>query len=127
MAVALKVSLRNEIDRLKKNIGQRSSGITSLRNELKKHEEIYNLLAGDRVEARRARRTGTRVKARRVRSGERVDWSSVLNGLPKSFTSSVVQEQAPNTKSKAYLRQVVVRWVKEGKVKRIERGKYRKI
>jgi predicted transcriptional regulator of viral defense system len=57
-----------------------------------------------------------------------VDWKSVLKGLPKTFTiSSAAQRGRLSAKAKTYLRGVLVRWVKQGKVKRIERGTYQKV
>lgn len=56
-----------------------------------------------------------------------MDWDAVLEKLPDSFS---VQELA-NTrkakgKAKGYLHQIVAGWVKEGKVRRLERGMYQK-
>ena len=120
MAIDLKVSVSEEISQLKKNIAQRTSELASLKDELKRDERVYELLSDNR-----ARRHAPR---RRDRKSGRVDWKSVLEGLPKTFTiSSAAQRGRLSAKAKTYLRGVLVRWVKKGKVKRIERGKYQKV
>ncbi len=44
MAVDLKVSVRSEINQLKKNITQKTFELTSLKNELRRHELSTNFL-----------------------------------------------------------------------------------
>jgi hypothetical protein len=46
MAVNLIRSVRREIDRLQKEISQRSSDLASLKGELKRYEKAYQLLRG---------------------------------------------------------------------------------
>ncbi len=70
MAVDLKVSVRSEINQLKKNIAQRASELASLKGELKRHARVHELLGGQRA------------RTRRMRRGPRVDWNSVLGGFP---------------------------------------------
>jgi hypothetical protein len=119
MAVDLRVSIRRGIAQLKRTIGRRRSELAALNQELKKHGRVYQLLT--RSNARRRR------PARKARRGPRLNWNGVLKQLPSAFTiSRLAGSRAVRGKSKAYLRQVVVRWAKLGKVKRTGRGKYQK-
>ena len=119
MATNLISSVREEISQITKSIAQKNSELASLKNELKKHERVYELLSDNRARRRAPRR--------RVVKSTTVDWNSALNGLPSSFTiSDLAKKSGVRGKPNPYLRQVVVRWMKEGKTKRIGRGKYRK-
>ncbi len=66
MAVDLKVSVSKEITSLRKIIAQKTSELASLKDELKRHQRVYELLGGQRA------------RTRRMRRGPRVDWNSVL-------------------------------------------------
>ncbi len=120
MAVDLKVSVRSEINQLKKNITQKTSELTSLKNELRRHERVHKLLGGGRARTRR-----TRVRGKRAVT---VDWNSVLRGLPATFTlNHIARKRALKSKPRVYLRQAVFRWAKQGKIKRIGRRMFRKV
>ena len=115
-------SIKREIDRLKKEIGQRTSELAALKDRLIKHQRAYRLLAGGDTKAQRpVRRRGT---ARRTTP---VNWNSMLDQLPSRFTVRDIAKAADaGRKSSGYVRQVAVRWAKQGKTKRIGRGKYQK-
>ncbi len=120
MAVDLKVSVRSEINQLKKNITQKTSELTSLKNELRRHERVYKLLGGGRARTRRPRVRGKRAVT--------VDWNSVLGGLPATFTlNHIARKRALKSKPRVYLRQAVFRWAKQGKIKRIGQRRFRKV
>jgi len=113
----LTATVRREINRIRKDIAQKSSELQSLSGELQRHERVYRLLAAE---------SGRRPRVR-ARRGRLVDWSDVLKGLPSSFTiDDIARRPAVRTKPRAYLRQVVVRWAKQRKIKRAGRGKYLK-
>ena len=57
MSENLTTSVRREIDRLKKEIGQRTSQLASLKDDLRRHQKVYGLLRGADRTARRPRRT----------------------------------------------------------------------
>jgi hypothetical protein len=116
-------SVTREIDRLKKEIGQRASELAAVKDELIKHQRAYRLLAGRDTRAQRpARRRG------RARRTTPVNWNSMLDQLPSHFTVGVLAKAAgARRKSSAYVRQVAVRWAKQGKTKRVGRGKYQKV
>ncbi len=123
MADNLSAAVRKEIDRLKKEIGQRSSQLAALKDELIRDQRVYGLLGGAARRVRRPRRTPGR--ANRTAP---VNWNSVLGGLPNPFTiGDIAKATDAKGKSPVYLRQVAVRWAKLGKTKRVERGRYQKV
>lgn len=120
MAVNLKASVRRAINELEKNIAQKASELASLKDELKRHARVHELLGGKRTRTRTARARGKR--------GVTVDWNSVLKGLPATFTiGHMYRMSAVKGKARAYLRHVVVKWAKQRKIKRTGWGRYRKI
>jgi len=119
MAVNLEASVRRAINELKKNIAQKASELASLKDELKKHARVHELLRGKRLKTRRRGR-GKR--------GVTVNWNSVLKGLPATFTlNHIARKRALKSKPRVYLRQAVFRWAKQGKIKRIGQRRFRKV
>jgi hypothetical protein len=116
-------SVKREIDRLKKEIGQRISELATLKDGLIKHQRAYRLLGGGNTSAQRSgKRRG------RARSTTPVNWNSMLDQLPSRFTvGDLAKEAVARRNSPGYVRQVAVRWAKQGKTKRIGRGKYQKV
>ena len=116
-------SVKRELDRLKKEIGQRTSELAASKDELIKHQKAYRLLAGGDIKAQRpGRRRG------RARRATPANWDSVLDRLPSRFTvGDLAKAAGARRKSSGYVRQVAVRWAKQGKTKRIGRGKYQKV
>ncbi len=120
MAVDLKVSVSKEITSIRKIITQKTSELASLKDELKRHQRVYELLGGQRTRTRRTRARGKRDVT--------VDWNSVLKGLPATFTlDHIYRASAVKRKPQGYLRHVVVKWARQGKIKRTGRGRYRKV
>ncbi len=120
MAVDVKMSVRREINRLKKSITQKSSELVSLKDELERHTKVHEFLGGNRGRTRRTRGRGKR--------GATVNWDSALKRLPDTFTTGhVYRASVAKGKSRGYLRQVVGRWAKQRKIKRKGRGKYQKV
>ena len=116
-------SVKREIDRLKKEIGQRTSELAAFKDDLIKHQRAYRLLAGRNTSPRRPGR-------RRGRAGRTTpaNWNSMLDQLPSRFTIGDVAKAADTRrKSSGYVRQVAVRWAKQKKTKRIGRGRYQKV
>ena len=128
MATDLKVSVKKQIDRLGKELAVATGRVAALQDEIKKHELIYDMLEGQRT-AKRPRRGRPPVEPlKRGPRGAMIDWNAVLATLPDQFTlDSMSAHKAANEKPRAYLRQVVVRWSKEGRIKRTARGTYQKI
>ena len=120
MAIKLRASVGGEIIRLRRSIARSSSQLASLKGELRSRQKIYLLLGGEGVRKQRVRRRG--------RKRAMVDWNSVLEMLPSPFNiDSIAKSNEGKKKPRSYLRQVVVRWVREKKVRRTGRGRYRKV
>ena len=116
-------SVRREIDRLKKEIDRRTSELGALKVGLIKHQRAYRLLAGRDTKAQRPGR-----KRGRARRTTPVNWNSILDQLPSRFTvGDLAKKAVGRRKSSGYVRQVAVRWAKQGKTRRIGRGKYQKV
>ena len=119
MTVDLKAAILGSIDELKKAISKKSSEMAQLQNELKRHETVLALLAG---------RNGANTRAKRSRGTNRANLRVVLSRVPDTFTSKeFVKEAARTKKEPIYIRQTLSRWAREGKIKRLERGKYQKL
>jgi hypothetical protein len=99
---------------LEKSISEKSLEVAQLKEELGLYENILALLSR---------------KERLPNSGrqERVDLKTILRSMPENFTSkNFVAAAATSGISSLYLRQMLTRWTKQGKLKRVERGKYHK-
>ena len=119
MGVDLKTAVIKSMHELKKAISVKASEIAQLENELKRHESVLELLGKNGTGGVRA---GT--SPRRGRTNLR----DVLARLPERFTSRDFVKAAVRTKKPSvYLRQTLSRWARQGKIKRVERGKYHKV
>lgn len=119
MEADLKRAVIRSIDKLKRAISVKSSEIAQLENELKRHQTVLELLSRNGTEKVRAGR-GTRRSPANLRE--------VLARLPEQFTSRDFVKAAVRVKKPAvYLRQTLSRWARQGKIKRVERGKYHKV
>ena len=127
MAVSLSISLRREINQVERDINRRTSELASLKTQLSKLQGVQSLLEGNRARGRGKPRPARR-KARTARRRTRViDWNSVLKALPATFSlDNLAKNSAVIRKPRAYLRQMLSRWVKARKVKRTGRGEYQK-
>ena len=125
MATDLKVSVRRRIDRLRKELAAATGQVAALRDEIKRHELVHDMLDG------RKTGKGGRPGAGALKRGPRgamIDWTAVLAILPDRFTlDSLLTHETAGEKTPAYHRQVVSRWSKEGRVRRTGRGMYEKI
>jgi hypothetical protein len=120
MRLDLKSAVRKGIQDIKKAIVAKSAEVAQLEGELKRHETVLQLLNGRQG----AKGRGAGVRGRRGRTNLR----AVLAGLPEKFTSRDFVKAASRTKKPpVYLRQTLSRWARQGKIKRVERGKYHKV
>ncbi len=128
MALALKVSVRQQIDLLKKELAAATARVATLRDDIKRHEIIYDMLDGGREPRRRRGRPARSGQVqRRGPRGAMIDWNAIFDTLPKEFTLDTVgANKTASEKPRAYLRQVVVRWSKDGRIRRMGRGMYQK-
>jgi hypothetical protein len=119
MHVDLRGAVIKNMTELKKAISDKSSEVARLRKELKRHESILALLSQSNGRAK--------VKTTNGRRRSRGDLNTVLNRLPETFTSrEFVRAGTQANKTSIYLRQVLSRWARTGKLKRLQRGKYQK-
>ena len=126
MALDLKVSVRRQINRLRKDLAAATGRVAALRDEIKRHELIYGMLAGRNTD-RRSRRPPTVGAVKRGPTGAMIDWNAVLATLPDQFSLDTMSaHETAREKPRSYLRQMVARWSKEGRIKRIGRGMYEK-
>ncbi len=127
MAADLRVSVKRQIDRLKKELAVATGRVAALRDEIKRHELVYDMLDG-RKTGKGSRRGRSEVGAlKRGPRGAMIDWTAVLATLPHQFTlDSLLAHETAGEKTRAYFRQVVSRWSKEGRIRRTGRGMYEK-
>ena len=127
MATDLKISVKRQIDRLRKQLAAATGRVSELQEEIKRHELVYDMLDG-RVTGKGSRqgRPGAGVLKRGPR-GTMIDWAAVFATLPDQFTlDSLRAHETAGEKTPAYHRQVVSRWSKEGRIRRTGRGMYEK-
>ena len=127
MATDLKVRVRSQIGRLRKELAVATGQVAALQDEIKRHEMIYDMLGGRKTRKRSRQGPSTVVPLKRGPRGAMIDWNAVFATLPDQFTlDTMIAYKAAGEKPRGYLRQVVVRWSKEGRIKRIGRGMYQK-
>ena len=128
MATDLKVSVKREIDRLRKELAVATGQVAALRDEIKRHEVVYDMLDGRKTGKRsRQGRSGVGALKRGPRSAM-IDWTAVFETLPDQFTLETMSaHKTAGEKTRGYHRQVVARWSKEGRIRRTGRGMYEKI
>lgn len=145
MALDLKVSVKRHMDGLSKELAAVTRRQTALRGELDQCEQFYRTLGGDagmdgkeqpkqpkrggrpRVQRTGVQRTEQKPKKSPGRRGSMIDWNAIFQNLPAEFSlDNLESHKIAREKPRAYLRQVVVRWSKEGRIKRTSRGKYQK-
>ena len=127
MAEDLRVGVRREIERLRKDLAAAAGKVAALQEEIKRHETVQGMLDG-RETGKRSRqdRHGAGASSRGPR-GARIDWTAVFATLPEEFTlDSLLAHETAGRKNRAYLGQVVVRWSRDGRIRRTGRGVYEK-
>ena len=127
MSEDLKVSVRRQIDRLRKELDVATGRVAAIQEEIKRHELVYDMLEGRKTGkgSRRGRSTAGALK--RGPRGAMIDWTAVFATLPDRFTlDSLLAHETAGEKTRAYLRQLVSRWSKEGRIRRTGRGMYEK-
>ncbi len=127
MATDLKVSVRRQIDRLRRELAAATVKVDALREEIKRYELVHDMLDGQKA-GRKSRQRRSEVGAlKRGPRGAMIDWNAVLATLPEQFSlDTMVAHKTAGQKPRVYLRQVAVRWSKEGRVRRTGRGMYEK-
>ena len=101
--------------------------VAALQDEIKRHGLVYDMLNG-RKTGKRSRQGRSEVGAlKRGPHGVVIDWTAVFATLPGQFTlDSLLAHKTAGEKPRGYLRQVVARWSKDGRIRRTGRGMYQK-
>ena len=127
MATDLKVRVRRQIDRLRKELAVATAQVAALQDEIKKHELVYDMLDGRKTGERSQRGPSTVGSLKRGPRGAMIDWTAVFATLPDQFNLETISaHKTASQKPRSYLRQVVVRWSKDGRIKHTGRGMYEK-
>lgn len=117
MSVNLEAAVVENMEELKKAISDKSLEVAELEKELKRYEAVLAMLRADKDKS----------SGKKGRPRGKGDLAAVLESLPETFTSKDFIKAATRTrKPSVYLRLALSRWAKEGRVKRLERGKYQK-
>ena len=120
MAVNLKAAIVANMNELKKEISRKAAEVALLERELKRHKSALALLSQSNGNA------GAATKRARGRNG--MGLRTVLGRVPETFTTREFVKEASRTKKQPiYIRQTLSRWAREGKIKRLDRGKYQKL
>lgn len=114
MAADIRAAVIENIAQIEKSISAKSMEMAHLKEELSIYENILALLT----------------KKQRAQNGSgpaRMNIEGLLRSMPENFTSKdFVAAAASSGISSFYLRQMLTRWTKQGKLKRVRRGKYHK-
>lgn len=100
----------------------------ALNEEISKREaeldELYALRGYGREGVKKTRR----IAAKREGGGHRIDWDDKLEKLPKIFSvEDMLKDPDIESKGKVQCYPAVQRWIKNNKVKAVDRGKWRKL
>ena len=127
MARDLKVSVRRQIDRLRKELAVATGRVAALQDEIKRHELVYRMLDVQTTGKRSRWGPSTAGTLKRGPRRAMIDWNAVFTTLPDQFTLETMSaHKTASEKPRSYLRQVAARWSKEGRIKRTGRGMYQK-
>jgi predicted nuclease with TOPRIM domain len=126
MSVDVRQAVIRNVQEIKKALDEKTSEVARLEKELKRYQSVLELLS----ENGKALRPEVRYEPAQpngARRGRRGALGEVLTRLPETFTSREFMKAATRTKrSPIYLRQLLSRWAKQGRIKRVQRGKYQK-
>ena len=128
MAADLKVSVRREIDRLRKELDTATGRVAVLQDEIKRHELVHDMLDGRKTgKGSRQGRRSTAGALKRGPRGAMIDWTAVFATLPDQFALETMSaHETAGQRPRGYHRQVISRWSKQGRVRRTGRGMYEK-
>ena len=90
MATDLKVSVRRQIDRLRKELAVATGRVAALQDEIKRHELVYGMLDGRKLGKRSQRGPSTVGSLKRGPRGAMIDWNAVFATLPNQFTLETI-------------------------------------
>lgn len=127
MSVDVREAVIKNVQEIKRALDEKTSEVARLEKELKRYQTVLELLSenGNRRQAAAAKDEMAQTNG--SRRGRRGALGEVLTRLPETFTSREFMRAATKTRrSPIYLRQLLSRWAKQGRIKRVQRGKYQK-
>jgi hypothetical protein len=114
MPANVRTAVIENIAAVEKSLSAKSMEVARLKEELALYQNILALLS----------------KQDRAQNGgrsERIDVKALLRAMPANFSSKDFLSAASSAgASPLYLRQMLTRWTKQGKLKRVQRGRYHK-
>ena len=126
MSVDVREAVIKNVQEIKRELDQKTTEVARLEKELKRYQSVLALLTENSKEQHTAAKDEN-AQANGARRGRRGALGEVLTRLPETFTSREFMKAATRTKrSPIYLRQLLSRWAKQGRIKRVERGRYQK-
>ena len=115
MAENLRVRVRRQIERLRKDLDAATRRVAALRKEIERHELVYEMLDGRKTGKRTQRSRPGAGALKRGSRGAMIDWRGVFGTLPDQFTLDTMSaDKTAGEKSRGCLRQVIARWSKGG-------------
>src|ERR1051325_1897948 len=126
MSVDVREAVIKNVQEIKRALDEKTSEVARLEKELKRYQTVLELLS-ENGNRRQAAEKDEIAQTNGSRRGRRGALGEVLTRLPETFTSREFMKVATRTKrSPIYLRQLLSRWAKQGRIKRVQRGKYQK-
>jgi septal ring factor EnvC (AmiA/AmiB activator) len=126
MSVDVRDAVIRNVQEIKRALDEKTSEVARLEKELKRYQSVLELLSENGKE-QNAELSDEPAQSNGGRRGRRGALGDVLTRLPETFTSREFMKAATKTKrSPIYLRQLLSRWAKQGRIKRVQRGKYQK-
>jgi hypothetical protein len=115
--ITLKQQTNKALISLQKEIAKREAELETLRAEAARWQDVL----GHQSDSVRVSSASSRARARKR---PRLDWDTVLTGLPAMFTAQEVEDKTGKPRDQVYAG--VSRWIKDKKVRKGKKG-YRKI
>lgn len=118
MAADLKPLIVRRISEIRKTLAAKTSELARLERELERCEAVHRLLSG---------KDGTRAGRGMARKQIPAQWAQMLKDMPAAFTAKEFLRNAGRGASPVYIRQILSRLRKRGRIKRVAWGKYQKV
>ena len=90
MATDLKVSVRRQIVRLRKELAVATGQVAALQDEIKTHELVYGMLDGRKTGKRSQQGPSAVGSLKRGPRGAMIDWNAVFATLPNEVTLETI-------------------------------------
>src|SRR5690242_4776503 len=116
MSVDVRDAVIRNVQEIKRALDEKTSEVARLEKELKRYQSVLELLSENGKE-QNAELSDEPAQSNGGRRGRRGALGDVLTRLPETFTSREFMKAATKTKrSPIYLRQLLSRWAKQGRI-----------